>query len=218
MGKPRVYTKGGYDAWECISALQKAIRRNDERLAYYWFKELDDLGWVGATINRLRVMAYEDVGVGDYEAVNFAVRALDQAEAWFKIKNNDYRLAISNAMMALARAKKSRDQTNIIFWYKREIENGWKPPIPDEALDRHTIRGKQKKRGFGHFFDEASRLVSEVIRFDPGTGENLSKQYWQGARDWCVKHEFDGKPGGAPPEDDDGGEDPEPPVVQPSLL
>jgi replication-associated recombination protein RarA len=94
--------------YETISAMQKSVRRGMELEAGRYFFEMAEAGYFSNAVSRLRVIAYEDVGLGDQAAVMFAETALQQAEAWNKKKNGAWRLAASNAILALCRAKKSR--------------------------------------------------------------------------------------------------------------
>jgi replication-associated recombination protein RarA len=58
-------TPNGHACGEVTSALQKAIRRGDERAALYWMSELDLAGYGGYCWKRLRLIASEDCGLAD---------------------------------------------------------------------------------------------------------------------------------------------------------
>jgi MgsA AAA+ ATPase C terminal len=68
-------TPGGYRAGEVTSALQKALRRGEEREALHWTSELDLAGFPGYVWKRLRIIASEDVGLAD-PSVPVLVRTL----------------------------------------------------------------------------------------------------------------------------------------------
>ena len=55
-------THGGYLAGEVTSALQKSIRRGDERGAVFWASELDLSGYGKYVWKRLKIIASEDIG------------------------------------------------------------------------------------------------------------------------------------------------------------
>lgn len=55
MGRPK--TTRGYDVFEVISALQKAIRRGDAKLAGYWAVELFESGFHQCAWNTLLVIS-----------------------------------------------------------------------------------------------------------------------------------------------------------------
>lgn len=148
-------TVGGYKCEEVTSAMQKCVRRGQEDAALFWATELDLSGFGEYVWKRLRIMASEDIGIG--EAIAAAqVRAL--YENWLDqrkkadTKHAPERLFLIHAVLVLCRSYKSRavDNALIVFYEgKRETR-----PIPDFALDRHTQRGRRLRRGWHHFFTE----------------------------------------------------------------
>ena len=68
--------------------LQKAIRRGNEREALFWASELDLAGYGNYVWKRLRIIASEDVGLADTDAV-IAVRVL--YENWQEAKKAEGR-------------------------------------------------------------------------------------------------------------------------------
>ena len=147
--------------YECISAMQKSIRRGLEEMAGRFFFRLAEGRWFYWAIKRLKVVAHEDVGTGDMEAAMFALRACDDAREWYKEKNGAWRLAASNAILALSRARKSR-QSDHFQAVMRGRNCEALPAVPDWALDKHTRAGKAKGRGFQHFKEVGSVLANEA--------------------------------------------------------
>lgn len=146
--------------WELISAMQKFVRRGMEKEAGQAFFELSDTGAHHIAVNRLKVIAHEDIGLGDIGACLFALRSIDDCQAWYAKKNGAWRLAISNAILALCRAKKSRESDH----YQAAVRGAnvaERVEIPDYALDKHTRRGKIKGRGLDHFRSEGAKLYPE---------------------------------------------------------
>jgi replication-associated recombination protein RarA len=154
-------TSRGYDIYELLSALQKDIRRGKEYQAVFWAAELESFNskmlW-----NRLQVIASEDIGVANPFApllIDVLERKYDDAR---KRNNDSYRLFLVHAVLFLARSRKSRivdDLLNVVYG---EIQHEDKKlPIPDYALDMHTLRGKKMGRGFDHFFSEGNKLKNE---------------------------------------------------------
>jgi hypothetical protein len=162
-------TRRGYDAYEAISALQKAIRRSDVDAATYWSCELVLSDYGAWCWSRLREIAAEDVSP---TATGLIADVATLSNQWKQPrKAGDYGLLlVVRAVIALAIAPKSR----IADWATVVHASGHVPrrEIPDEALDRHTRRGKQMGRGWEHFIEEASRLVE----FD-GDLEQMSAGY-----------------------------------------
>ena len=124
---------------EVASALQKAIRRGNEREALYWASELDLAGFGGYVWKRLRIIASEDVGLGDTEAV-IAVRCL--YENWLEAKKAKDESALPlwllNAVLVLARAKKSGIVVHAWMAFYEGDRQAMGIEIPDHALDMHT--------------------------------------------------------------------------------
>jgi replication-associated recombination protein RarA len=159
-----MHTPGGYLCGEVASALQKAVRRGEERAALWWASELDLAGFGGYVFRRLRIMASEDVGLADPEAV-LLVNALwtHWAEAKKTKHEAELPLFLAHAVIVLARAKKSGValHATMLFWEgDRQV---LRIEVPDEALDVHTARGREMGRGRQHFLDEAGRLEGETL-------------------------------------------------------
>lgn len=152
----------GYATYEVLSAMQKEVRRGHEKEALYWALELAESGFFPLAASRLRVTAYEDIGISDKEAVLFAIACLDQSAAWMKAKNDSWTLALADAVLALCRARKTRigDSFQAAVMALRRKEN---LPIPDYALDKHTARGRQMGRGIEHFLQVGAQLENEAV-------------------------------------------------------
>jgi len=129
--------------------------------------------------NRLQVIASEDIGV----ASPFAPLLIDVLERKYddarKRNNDSCRLFLTHAVLFLARSRKSRivdDLLNVVYG---EIQHEDKKlPIPDYALDMHTLRGKKMGRGLEHFFSEGTKLNNEPY-------EN---PYTEKAKEILIKH------------------------------
>jgi replication-associated recombination protein RarA len=167
-------TPGGFLCGEVASALQKAIRRGNEREALFWASELDLAGFGNYVWKRLRIIASEDVGLADTDAV-IAVRVLyDNWQEAKRAKNEDpLPLFLAHAVLVLVRAAKSGIAVHAVmaFWMGDRAAMGME--IPDHALDMHTARGRQMGRGKQHFLDEAGRLEGETLP-DPYLDEGAS--------------------------------------------
>lgn len=155
-------TEGGYDLYECASALQKSIRRGLERDAMFWAAEMEtryaDYLWF-----RLVVIANEDIGLAAPHVV-VLVESLRQQYAFLKErKGRSERLVLANAILALCRAKKTRlsDDFQACVYLRREFE-GLRLEVPDYALDKHTRRGKMMGRSWDHWFEVGSVVANEA--------------------------------------------------------
>ena len=148
-------TPHGHDAYEAVSALQKAIRRGDVEGACYFAWQLEAAGlgaWLWA---RLRVIDSEDCAVDPQ--LPATIEALHGRYRDFaKRRKGDGLLVVLHAVVLLASAPTSR----LPCWMSVAMSGGAVPKreIPDEALDRHTRRGLRMGRGWEQFWDEASTL------------------------------------------------------------
>lgn len=159
-------TRRGHETHEAISATQKAIRRSDPDAALYWALELAQSGFAPWCWKRLRIIAVEDCSP---EAVGLVADVAALHEMW-KADRGDGLLFLARAVISLAIAPKSR----VVDWglLHHSSQRAERREVPDEALDKHTLRGKKMGRGLEHFIDEASRL-------EPFTGDlaDLEVQY-----------------------------------------
>ena len=167
----QAFTQNGYPLDEIISALQKDIRRGDEEQALYWALELlpryELYLW-----RRLLVICNEDVGIANPEIL-VQVQVLRSQYFEFREEGKDgtCRLILANAILLMCRSPKVR----IADHFQRVVTQAWmeakasgaKRPIPDYALDKHTVRGKRMGRGFAQWVDEGCKLANPGEVADP---------------------------------------------------
>jgi replication-associated recombination protein RarA len=155
-------TVRGYQLSDVASALQKAIRRGDARLAGYFAIEMFESKYAAYAWRRLLTVSAEDcAGIVTQE-----IKAL--YDSWAVIhaaKKGGGRIFLAKAVVVLCRAKKSRDAdhlTNLVYDQlgideatltkslaeaRASVE-----PIPDYAYDCHTRTGKQRGKTKTDFF------------------------------------------------------------------
>lgn len=160
----QMHTPNGHLCGEAASALQKTIRRGDERGALYWASELELAGFGNYVWKRLRVIASEDVGLAD-NSMTLLIQAL--YDNWYESDKKDTRpgargrIFLCHAVLALARAPKSRiaDHANIVMYHgpRERLE------VPDVAIDKHTAAGRRMGRGWRHFFEEGTKLHGQTL-------------------------------------------------------
>ncbi len=150
---PPLRTVRNYDFFEVTSAMQKAIRRGDSRLAGYFGIELFESGFREYLWKRLLVISAEDV----WGIITYEVEALYRSwQAANKKKKGSGRVFASKAIILLALARKSRDAdhlTNCVYDEKLvdskilesyiEEARADLETIPDYAYDQHTRKGKK---------------------------------------------------------------------------
>ena len=154
----------GYAFGEVASALQKAIRRGDARLAGYWAVELFESNFREYVWRRLLTVSAEDcwgILTAEIEALYRSWQVID------KQKKGGGRIFVSKAVILLSMAKKCRDAdhlTNLVYdpakidsaELEASLEEARKSPepIPDYALDCHTRAGKRAGKTKDQFFVE----------------------------------------------------------------
>jgi replication-associated recombination protein RarA len=157
-------TKGGYDAFEVMSCLQKDIRRGREAQAMYWAFEMESLNpsWLW---KRLMIITTEDVGPADPSMITL-VKTLwetyEKMKEMAKGKTPESHI-LGMAVLSLCRANKSHEAMYLpmtVNWWKKYLN--WKLEVPDYALDIHTRRGKKLGRGRNHWYSEGFRLFKKA--------------------------------------------------------
>lgn len=152
-----------YKLDEVVSALQKEIRRGNELMAKYWALEMNESGFWRYCFRRLQVIAGEDIGLANPEAMILvsstysSLLAQDKIRKIIQVDNN----IIGMVVVYLARSPKSRHIDYLGGCILKRKEQGWKPEIPDYAIDSHTERGREMGRNDNDFFREGSRIKNK---------------------------------------------------------
>jgi len=161
--------KHNYADDEVISAIQKHIRRGNEKESYYFALELTEESKQGFSllVSRLKVILYEDIGLADPELVLQVSKAIDDMTDMYNNDKGDYQMVLAHIILLMCRSEKSR----ITDHFKEAIKALWKDgkalEIPDFALDMHTTRGnkelgrrKHTKEGLDHFIEHGELLTN----------------------------------------------------------
>jgi len=162
-----IKTKRGYALLDVASALQKAIRRGDIKLAGYFALELFESGFANYCWKRLLTVSAEDVETW----VTKEIVALHYSYVLINTPKKDKpkgRIFISKAVVILCRAIKSRDTDHLQnFVYDKmlgidaeEIDKALEEArgtgevieIPEYAYDVHTKKGKRAGKTKKDFF------------------------------------------------------------------
>lgn len=144
--------KNGVPLDEAASALQKAIRRGHEEVAFWWAKELAQSGYHAYLWKRLSVIASEDIGNADPLATVLVSglwatwRAVWEQHGKKHLPSLDL---LAQAILYLCRARKSREADELVCFIEELEKTGWQPEVPRYALDAHTRRGRRKLRTAG---------------------------------------------------------------------
>ena len=102
-----LWLKNGQKLDEVVSALQKDIRRGNEKEALYWATELAENGHQQYLWKRLQVIASEDVGLANPQAailVNSMIAGMAQTNSsWNDVRGE----LIGHAVLYLCRSPKT---------------------------------------------------------------------------------------------------------------
>lgn len=179
MADYQMKTVNGFDYYEAMSALQKAIRRGEEEEAVFWAIEFFESNYVGHIWNRLFIIAHEDIGLADpyFPGKIMALKNNYDYLEEHRPKKVSKRLVFLQTILMFVRAKKSRyvDLAYSVYWSQhKQLAVGRK--IPDYAFDMHTKRGKQMGRGLDHFYDEGAKInnraeIQNEVEFEKAAKE-----------------------------------------------
>jgi replication-associated recombination protein RarA len=166
------HTRNGLPAMECLSAMQKYIRRNEEANAMEVAVELSltSKGFNTMVCSRLRIICWEDIDTITQRGIIADVYALtDAAKAdWDSAKPGRALGPIGRAIQILSRAPKSRQGDHLLISkVQAALLEGFVPTIPDWAKDGHTLSGKRKGRGVDYFREVSTQLVPAPTEADP---------------------------------------------------
>jgi replication-associated recombination protein RarA len=168
-------TVNQHNVYEAVSALQKAIRRGELDNALYWSTDLHLSGFDTWLWKRLLIITSEDVGPSWVEGPA-VIRALHDTWKQYASKpNSPGILFIHHAVLLLCRANKTRVVDHAATVHLLAHEELYRE-VPDEALDKHTARGKGMGRGIEHFLDEASKVHPEAEDADAPVYKELERE------------------------------------------
>lgn len=159
----KIKTRNNLAGDEVISALQKSIRRGNEKAAcefayemYITSPQFEEKLW-----RRLLAISVEDIGMGNPLAA-IMVNNLNTMRKEFQYNESDRAMFFIHAIRYLCNSEKDRSSDLLKNIVIKSFAMGYAPEIPDIALDKHTTRGKEMGRGSEHFLHEASKVVPQA--------------------------------------------------------
>lgn len=138
--------KDGDGHYDVISALQKSIRGSDTDAALHYLARLIEAGDLPIISRRLRVIAYEDIGLANPAVAARAITAVDTAE---KLGFPEARIPLANAVIELALSPKSNSAYTAVDAALADVRKGGTGDVPDHLKDAH-YKGAEK---LGHGVD-----------------------------------------------------------------
>ena len=136
--------------YDCASAFQKSLRGSDADAAVYYLAKMIAAGEDPRFIaRRLIVCAAEDVGNADPMAVQVAVNAYRAVEL---LGMPEGRIPLAQAVIYVAKAKKSNQAACAIDKALADIESGNDFPPPMHLRDAHYKDAKNYGFGIGYIY------------------------------------------------------------------
>jgi putative ATPase len=154
--KAVVYDRDGSQHYDTISALIKSVRGCDPDAALYWLARMlvggEDIRFLA---RRLVILASEDVGMADPQALPLAIAAQQAVEF---IGLPEAQIPLAHAAVYLATAPKSNRAYAGILAAKKDVESGVTLPVPLHLRDGKFAGAKQlgyTGYQYSHDFDGA---------------------------------------------------------------
>jgi len=191
--KAVVYDRTGDGHYDVISAFIKSIRGSDPDAALYWLATMLQAGEDPKFITRrLIILASEDVGLADSQALLLATAAQQAVES---IGLPEARITLAHATVYLALAPKSNSSYLALERAAKEVATGRALSVPCHLRDGHYAAAKNLGHGkdylYPHNFpggyikqDYLVEPRSYYIPTDHGAEKQLVKK-WH-----CLKHAF----------------------------
>jgi len=135
----------GDSHYDLASAFIKSIRGSDPQAGIYWLARMLESGEDPRFVaRRLVILASEDIGNADPQALLLATAAWDAVE---RVGLPECRLNLSQVVCYLATAPKSNAATTAIMSAIKDVTQGRTLPVPKHLRDSHYAGAKKT---FGH--------------------------------------------------------------------
>ncbi len=142
------YDRQGDAHYDSASALIKSIRGSDPDAAIYWLARMLEAGEeVRFLSRRLVILASEDVGNADPQALPLAVAAMQACEF---VGLPECQLTLAQAVVYLSCAPKSNAATVAIGEARHDVREGRLVPVPRHLRDKHYPGAKRLGHGEGY--------------------------------------------------------------------
>jgi putative ATPase len=158
--RPLVYDKGGDAHYDFISAFIKSMRGSDPDASVYYLAAMLEGGEDPRFIaRRMIVLASEDIGLADPQALVVAVAA---AQAVEHVGLPEARLNLAEAAIYLALAPKSNAVIKALGEAAKDVRELGHTRPPDELRDTHYYGAKKLGRGKGYIYPHSDPQGFEV--------------------------------------------------------
>lgn len=165
------YDKTGDNHYDTISAFIKSMRGSDPDAAVYYLARMlyagEDVKFIA---RRIMILASEDIGNADPQALQVAVAA---AQAVERLGMPEARIVLAQAVTYMASAPKSNSAINAIDKAMRVVQETKTPPVPVHLQDAHYKSAGKLGHGKGYEYahDYKNHYVKQQYLPDGLTGE-----------------------------------------------
>mgnify|MGYP002528612677 CR=1 FL=1 len=165
------YDKTGDNHYDTISAFIKSMRGSDPDAAVYYLARMlyagEDVKFIA---RRIMILASEDIGSADPQALQVAVAA---AQAVERLGMPEARIVLAQAVTYMASAPKSNSAINAIDKAMRVVQETKTPPVPVHLQDAHYKSAGKLGHGKGYKYahDYKNHYVKQQHLPDGLTGE-----------------------------------------------
>jgi putative ATPase len=154
QAKALVYDGSGDEHYDAISAFIKSMRGSDPDAAVYWLARMLEAGEDPRFIaRRVAILASEDIGNADPNAINVA------ASAWIiteRVGMPECQLTLAQAAIYMAMAPKSNASAMAIWTAADEVRTGRTIPVPRHLRDAHYTGAKKLGHGENYAYPHDS--------------------------------------------------------------
>ena len=165
------YDKTGDNHYDTISAFIKSMRGSDPDAAVYYLARMlyagEDVKFIA---RRIMILASEDIGNADPQALQVAVAA---AQAVERLGMPEARIVLAQAVTYMASAPKSNSAINAIGKAMRVVQETKTPPVPVHLQDAHYKSAGKLGHGKGYKYahDYKNHYVKQQYLPDGLIGE-----------------------------------------------
>jgi len=145
QAKALVYDGTGDEHYDTISAFIKSMRGGDPDAAVYWLARMLEAGEDPRFIaRRIAILASEDIGNADPNAINIAASAWLIAE---RVGMPECQLTLAQAAIYMATAPKSNASAKAIWSAMSDVREQRTLPVPKALRDTHYAGAKSLGHG-----------------------------------------------------------------------
>ena len=157
------YDKDGDQHYDVISAYIKSVRGSDADAAIHYLARMIEGGEDPRFIaRRLMILAAEDIGLADPQALTLAVSA---AETVAMIGMPEGRIPLAEATIYLALAPKSNTAYNAINSALADVRNGVVGQVPNALKSSNFAKAQNQGAGVGYEYPHDSRRAVVPQRY-----------------------------------------------------